>query len=182
MQVQQAGGWISYAIPLVVIAMVMAIRWKRMSRVRPLKLERLWILPTLYAVVIGVTFSRFPPQRWGWLFCLIALVLGAGLGWQRGKMMRITLDPDTHRLGQTSSPAALLFILLLIAVRSGAKGAISYAGPAGLDPMALTDILMALALGLFTAQRLEMYLRGRRMLAAARSGAQATSATAASVS
>ena len=112
----------------------------------------------------------------------IALVLGAGLGWQRGKMMRITLDPDTHRLGQTSSPAALLFILLLIAVRSGAKGAINYAGPAGLDPMALTDILMALALGLFTAQRLEMYLRGRRMLAAARSGAQATSATAASVS
>ena len=80
MQVQQAGGWISYAIPLVVIAVVMAIRWKRMSRVRPLKLERLWILPTLYAVVIGFTFSRFPPQGWGWLFCLIALVLGARPG------------------------------------------------------------------------------------------------------
>ena len=165
MQAQQPGGWISYAIPLVVIVIVMAVRWKRMSRVRPLKLERLWILPALYAVVIGFTFSRFPPQGWGWLFCLIALVLGAALGWQRGKMMRITLDPETHTLGQTSSPAALLFILLLIAVRSGARSAISYAGP--IDPMAITDILMALALGLFTAQRLEMYLRGRRMLAAA---------------
>ena len=167
MQAQQAGGWISYAIPLIVIAVVMAIRWKRMSRVRPLKLERLWILPAFYAVVIGFTFSRFPPQGWGWLFCLVALALGGALGWQRGKLMRITLDPATHTLGQTSSPAALLFIVLLIVARSGAKGAMSYAGPVGLDPMAITDVLMALALGLFTAQRLEMYLRGRRMLAAA---------------
>lgn len=168
MQAQQAGGWISYAIPLIVIAVVMAIRWKRMSRVRPLKLERLWILPAFYAVVIGFTFSRFPPQGWGWLFCLVALALGGALGWQRGKLMRITLDPATHTLGQTSSPAALLFIVLLIVARSGAKGAMSYAGPVGLDPMAITDVLMALALGLFAAQRLEMYLRGKRMLEAAR--------------
>ncbi len=164
MQAQQPGGWISYAIPLVVIAIVMAIRWKRMSRVRPLKLERLWILPAIYAVLIGFTFSRFPPQGWGWLFCLIALLLGAGLGWQRGRMMRITLEPKTHTLGQTSSPAALLFIVLLSVVRNGAEEAMRYAGPVGLDPMAITDILMALALGLFTAQRLEMYLRGKRML------------------
>ena len=34
--------------------------------------------------------------------------------------------------------------------------------------MAATDVLMALALGLFAAQRLEMYLRGKRMLEAAR--------------
>lgn len=165
MQGQQPGGWISYAIPLIVIAVVMAVRWKRMSRVRPLRLERLWVLPAIYAVVIGFTFSRFPPQGLGWAFCLVALVLGGALGWQRGKMMRITLDPETHTLGQTSSPAALLFIVLLIVVRSSARGALSYAGPTGLDPMAITDVLMALALGLFTTQRVEMYLRGRRMLA-----------------
>jgi hypothetical protein len=165
MQGQQPGGWISYAVPLVVVAVVMAIRWKRMGRVRPLKLEHLWILPTIYAAVIGVTFARFPPHGWGWAFCLAAVALGAALGWQRGKMMRITLDPETHRLNQTSSPAALLFIVLLIVVRSGARGALSYAGPAGLDPMAITDVLMTLALGLFSAQRLEMYLRGKRMMA-----------------
>ncbi|MCP3735185.1 cytochrome c biogenesis protein CcdC [Sphingomonas sp. RP10(2022)] len=167
MHTQQPGGWISYAIPLVVVAVVMAIRWRRMSRVRPLKLERLWILPAVYAVVIGFTFSRFPPHGAGWAFCLVALALGGALGWQRGKMMRITLDPETHDLGQTSSPAALLFIVLLVVVRSGARGAMSYGG-GGFDPMAVTDVLMALALGLFTAQRLEMYLRGKRMLAAAR--------------
>lgn len=49
----------------------------------------------------------------------------------------------------------------------GPGGAMSYSGGA-FDPMAATDVLMALALGLFAAQRLEMYLRGRRMLEAAR--------------
>lgn len=168
MHTEQPTGWISYAIPLVVIAVVMAIRWKRMSRVRPLRLERLWMLPAFYAVVIGFTFSRFPPHGWGWAFCVAGVALGGALGWQRGRMMRITIDPETHALGQTSSPAALFFIILLIVVRSSARGAMTYAGPTGLDPMAITDVLMALALGLFTAQRLEMYLRGRRMLAAAR--------------
>lgn len=167
MHTEQTGGWIGFAIPLIIITIVMAIRWRGMSRVRPLKLERLWIMPALYAVVIGVTFARFPPQGWGWAFCLAAVALGAGLGWQRGKMMRITLDPATHTLGQTSSPAALLFIVLLVVVRSGARGALSYAEPTALDPMAITDVLMALALGLFGAQRLEMYLRGQRMLAQA---------------
>jgi hypothetical protein len=167
MQAQQPGGWISYAIPLVIVAIVLAFRWKRMSKVRPLKLEQLWILPAIYAVVIGFAFSRFPPHGLGWLFCVIALVLGAALGWQRGKMMRITLDAETHTLNQTASPAAFLFIVVLVVMRSGARGAMSYSGGA-FDPMAVTDVLMALALGLFTAQRVEMYLRGRRMLMAAR--------------
>jgi hypothetical protein len=82
-------------------------------------------------------------------------------------MMRIMFDPETHRLNQTSSPAALLFIVVLLVVRSGARGAMSYSGGA-FDPMAATDVLMALALGLFAAQRLEMYMRGKRMLEAAR--------------
>ena len=167
MQVHQAGGWVSYAIPFVVIAIVVAIRWKRMSRVTQLKLERLWMLPAAYAALVVFAFSIHPPKGLAWLFCLLALGLGAALGWQRGKMMRIMFDPETHTLNQTSSPAALLFIVVLIVVRSGARGAMSYSGGA-FDPMAATDVLMALALGLFAAQRLEMYLRGRRMLEAAR--------------
>jgi hypothetical protein len=40
--------------------------------------------------------------------------------------------------------------------------------PGHLNPMALTDILLAFALGLFATQRLEMYLRARRLLDEAR--------------
>ena len=40
--------------------------------------------------------------------------------------------------------------------------------PLHLDAFAITDMLVALALGLFTTQRIEMYLRAKRMLETAR--------------
>jgi NAD/NADP transhydrogenase beta subunit len=166
MQADGQSSLLTYVITAVVIAVVFAVRWRRMSRVRPLKLERLWILPGLFAVLVGITFAMTPPVGWGWAFCLAALMLGGALGWTRGKLMRITVDPETHALSQSSSPAAMLFILAIVAVRQGAR-----AGGAGwlhLDALAMTDMLMSLALGLFAAQRLEMFLRARRMLATAR--------------
>lgn len=159
--------WWSYAVPAVVIAVVMALRWRRMSRARPLKLERLWILPSLYAVLAVVMFATRPPVGWGWMFCALALVAGAALGWQRGRMMRITVDPDSHALNHSASPAAMLFLLAIVLVRQGLR-APAVESAIHLDPLAATDMLVALALGLFTAMRIEMFLRGRRLLAAAR--------------
>lgn len=161
-------GWISYAITAVVIAVVFALRWRRMSKVRPLKVGQLWIFPALYAVVAIGMFVSFPPHGLAWLFCAIALGLGATLGWQRGKLMRITVDPETHALNQTASPAAVLFILVLVVMRSGARAVLVGDNALHLNAMAVTDMLIALALGLFTAQRAEMYLRARRLLETAR--------------
>ena len=172
MQGQQDVTWVSYVVPAVIIAVVLALRWRRMSRVRPLKLERLWVFPTFYAAVAFVMYVRFPPQGWGWAFCAAALALGTALGWQRGKLMRITVDPETHALNQSASPAAMLFILALIATRFGARSALSGGGGAlHLNAMAITDILIALGLGLFAVQRIEMYLRAKRLLDAARGSA-----------
>lgn len=159
--------WIGYAVSFAVIALVLAFRWKRMSRPRPLKLERLWVLPTLYAALCVFLYAQHPPCGVAWVFCLAALFVGALLGWQRGRMMRIAVDPDTHSLNQSGSPAALLFIVALVAARSGARIAVERSGW-GLDPLVFTDVLMALALGLFAAMRIEMFLRGRRLLAAVR--------------
>ncbi len=156
--------WISYAIMALVIAVVFTLRWRRMSQVRPLKLERLWIFPTIYAAIAAYMFVAFPPQGIAWLFCALALILGAALGWQRGKLMKIAVDPETHALNQVASPAAMLFILGLIAVRSGARMALVGDNSLHLNVLAVTDILLALALGLFSVQRIEMYLRARRML------------------
>jgi len=166
MQANDVQGWISYAITAVVIAVVFAVRWRRMSVVKPLKLERLWVFPALYAAVALYMAVMYPPHGLAWLFCAIALVMGAALGWQRGKMMRITVDRDTHTLNQTGSPAALLFIVALVGTRAIARVAVERSGW-GIDPLAFTDVLMALALGLFAAMRVEMFLRGRRLLAVA---------------
>lgn len=171
MTVEPASPWVSYAITAAVIAVVFALRWRRMSRVQPLKLERLWVFPALYALVATYMFATHPPEGWAWAFCGFALVAGAVLGWQRGRMMRITVDPDTHALNQSASPAAVLFIVALIVVRSGARMALSSGGGAlHLNAIAVTDMLIAFALGLFTLQRLEMYLRARRLLDDVRRG------------
>ncbi|QNA84750.1 DUF1453 family protein [Sphingomonas sp. So64.6b] len=160
---------ITYAITGVVVAIILFFRIRRMSRARPLKLERLWVLPVAYLLLAIFVLSQVPPAGMTWLYCALALVFGAALGWQRGRMMRISVDPETHALNHQPSPAALLFIVVLILVRFGARelaqmnGAVSH-----LNALVVTDVLIAMALGLLTAQRVEMYLRAKRLLQAAR--------------
>lgn len=158
-----------YAIPGMIILTVLFFRLRSVGKARRLRLERLWIMPAFYAAIVGFVFWSAPPHGMTWLWCLVALGVGAGLGWWRGKLMRVAVDPETHELSQTVSPAALLFIVALIAIRSASRAmAIEMAGPGHGGLMAATDILMAFALGFIAFQRVEIFLRARRMLAEAR--------------
>lgn len=161
--------WAQYLAPAAVIAMVLFFRLRSVGKARKLRLERLWILPAVYAAIVGFVFWSVPPHGSIWLWCLVALAVGAGLGWWRGKLMRVAVDPETHELSQTVSPAALLFIVALIAVRMGSRAmAVEMAGPGSTGLMAATDILMAFALGFIAFQRVEIFVRASRMLAEAR--------------
>src|SRR6185437_2794594 len=100
--------WITYAITIGIIVVVLALRMRGMSKMRPLKLGALWIVPALYLAVAVFMFVQLPP-------------IGAAVGWQRGKMMHIHVDPDSHALNQKASPAAMMFLIVLIVVRAGAR-------------------------------------------------------------
>jgi hypothetical protein len=164
-QVVQPTGIAQYLIPIAVFAVIFAFRARRMSQLRPLKLEQLWIVPAIYLVVVIASFVATPPTPLGWVAALAGLVAGAGLGWWRGKTVAIHVDPATHRLHQKTSPLGLLILLVLV----GAKVVARSGGQAAhLDVASLTDALLGLALGTFTAMRVEMLLRGRRLLAGAR--------------
>ena len=161
--------WVSMAITLGLVLIVMALRMRGMSKMRPLKLGNLWIVPAIYLAVTIWMFVLLPPVGWVAIASVGALLIGAAVGWQRGKMMHIHVDPETHALNQKASPAAMFFLVILIVVRTGARsllGAESHVSPA-----MLTDPLIAFALGMFTLTRLEMYLRAKRLLEAARSAA-----------
>ncbi len=167
MQVQPVHqSWISYAISAVVIVLVLAFRMRRMGKMRPLKLETLWVVPVLYLAIAALMFFQLPPKGWVAIASAIGLVLGAAFGWQRGKMMHIHVDPETHALNQMASPAAMFFLIALIVVRMGAKTILG--AESNVSPAMLTDPLIAFALGMFTLQRVEMYLRARRLLDQAR--------------
>lgn len=158
--------WISIAITIAIVVIVMGFRLRRMGQMRPLKLESLWIVPAMYLVVAALMFWQLPPVGWVAIASAVGLAIGAAVGWQRGKMMHIHVDPDTHALNQKASPAAMFFLIALIAVRSAARGILGQ--DSGVSPAMLTDPLIAFAFGMFTLTRLEMYLRARRLLEEAR--------------
>jgi membrane protein CcdC involved in cytochrome C biogenesis len=160
--------WISYAITIGVIVVIMALRMRRMGQMRPLKLETLWVVPVMYGVVAALMFFTMPPVGGVALATLAGLAIGCVVGWQRGKMMQIHVDPTTHALNQKASPAAMFFLIALIVVRMGAKTILGQ--ESNVSPAMLTDPLIAFALGMFTLQRLEMYLRAKRLLEEARGG------------
>ena len=161
--------WITYAITIGIVVIVLGFRMRRMSQMRPLKLGSLWIVPALYLVVAALMFVQLPPVGWVAIASAIGLLIGAGVGWQRGKMMHIHVDPETHALNQKASPAAMIFLIALIVVRSAARSIIG--GTGAISPAMLTDPLIAFALGMFAVQRVEMYLRAKRLLEEARGSA-----------
>ena len=158
--------WISYSITIGIIVIVMALRMRNMSKMRPLKLGTLWVVPALYLAVAAMMFAQLPPTGWVAIASVVGLLIGAAIGWQRGKMMQIHVDPETHALNQKASPAAMFFLIALIIVRAGARSVLGQ--DSNISPAMLTDPLIAFALGMFTLTRLEMYLRAKRLLEEAR--------------
>ncbi len=156
-----------YVIPIAIIAVVFLIRGRQMTRMRRLTLERLWIVPAVYLAIVVVPFALTPATATGWLVSVAALAVGAALGWQRGRMMAIHVDPETRTLSQRASPLAMLFLFAIVLVKMAAQ---SEGRSMHLDVALVTDAALSLALGTFAVTRLEMYLRGKRLLAAARAG------------
>jgi hypothetical protein len=161
-QSQPHQSWISIAVTVAIVGIVLALRMRTMGRMRPLKLETLWVVPALYLVMAALMFWSFPPKGWVAIASAAGLAIGAAVGWQRGKMMHIHVDPETHALNQKASPAAIIFLVALIVVRSGARAVLGETG--NVSPAMLTDPLIAFALGMFSLTRLEMYIRAKRML------------------
>lgn len=161
--------WLRYVVPIVIIGLVMALRMRNMRRERPLRIERLWIVPAIYCVVAGATFWLTPPTGLAaWIAVAVALAAGAAIGWHRGRLMRITVNPETHQVSQQASPAAMLLIVGLIVLKMATRNLDGVIPGVHFDVRAVTDVAIALALAMLTATRVEMFLRARRLLAEAR--------------
>ena len=166
---QHQSNWLTTLIPFAVLAVVLALRFRSMSRERPLKLETLWIIPVVYSLIAGSMLFALPPPPIGWGLVALGLAAGLTLGWYRGKMIRIERDSETGELRQRASPLAMMLLLALIAIKLGARSIFgeSAAAHPGSGAMMLTDAFIGFALGLLSATRLELYLRGRRLIEAA---------------
>lgn len=159
----------SYLIPLLIIGLVIL----RNARARTLKVERLWISPAiLMTLTIAVFATNPPPGPLGVGIDILAVGLGALLGWWRGRASRFTIDPATHVVTSRVSPVGMLLILGIFGLRYILRSVLgSEASVLHLTAAEITDSFLLLAVGVVTTQRLEWWIRARRMIAEAKATA-----------
>ncbi|MBO9709572.1 MAG: DUF1453 family protein [Caulobacter sp.] len=160
---------IQMLITVVVVAVIFALRFRSMNRERRLKLEFMWVLPALMLLGAAALFAQVTPHGMDWLWLAAIFAAGAVIGWWRGKLIPITIDPETHLLNTKPSPAAILFLLALFVVRFGLRTLLESEAQAWhVNAVLLTDGFMVLGVGLFAVSRLEMALRAWNLLREAR--------------
>lgn len=164
---QPAGNWITALLPFVIIAVVLALRLRSMSRERPLRVQTLWVVPVTYVLLAGSMLLTLPPPPVGWGLVGVGTAIGAAIGWHRGKLIRIHRDEQTGELRQKASPIAVLLLAALVVLKLGARAIFgeTAAGHPASGALLLTDGFIGFALGLLLATRLELYLRAQRVLA-----------------
>ncbi len=166
-----------YIIGGTIFLVLMVFRIRGMSRSTRLRLEWLWVTPAILAAIAALSMLAQPPAGMDWAWLALALVLGAAPGWYRGKMMHITVDPETHALNTKASPAAIIFIVVILLARYGLRYlAMTQAQAWHVSATVITDALIVFAVGLFGMQRVEMWIRANRLLGEARAARAAGAA------
>ena len=163
-----SAGLMTYIVPLGVLGLLLVLR---NARPRRLKIERLWLWPVGYALLLAVVLAEAPPPIDAVSIALLVAgaALGLAIGWQRARFTEIRIHPETHDLTSRASPIGLVFIFAIVALRYGARDFL--AGNAeyiGVSVVTAGDALSVLAVATLIAQRLEIWRRANRMLAEAR--------------
>lgn len=161
-------------IPLAFIPVVLILVLLRNRRRRVLKPELLWVMPAIVTPLIGLgvwgsayspnaVHAPFGPDAWAVL--ALGAVLGAVAGWYRGKTITIEKEPDGSLRSQ-ASPLGLVLVVALFGFRGVLRPLIeTHAAQWHLNALAVTDAFLVFAMALIVAQRVEMFIRARRVLA-----------------
>ena len=157
-----------FLIPIAVAAVIILLR---NSRPRRLKIESLWLVPVIYLVFLALALYAAPPPLTLMSLAILAgaLLIGAAIGWQRGRFTRIDIHPETHDLTSRASPIGLIFIFAIILVRYAARDFLAgNASSLHLPVIAVADGFVVLVVAMLSVQRLEVWMRASKILAEAR--------------
>lgn len=167
---------LQFILPLLIIIPILALRWRRMSTKRRLKLGLLWLRPASVVLVCiaAVVLPRVlhapgqPVHTFGLLdtaVIAVAVAVGSVAGWYMGRTMKIDVHPEDGTLMVQSSPVGLLVILGLVLLRMGVRAGAGYGAQAWHLNVGLTfEGLIVFSAALFTARSTEMYLRAKKVM------------------
>jgi hypothetical protein len=161
-------------IPSLIGLLLIAWVVRRNLRSRKLQMDRMLLFPGILLLITTYMFVSDPPRElWVWGTLAGALALGGLLGWHRGKLTPITHDPDTGELIAQPSIAAAVLILAVFAIRFALRAWLAAAPGANHNHVSVvvTNALLIFSVGVVAVQRIEMYLRCRRLLTQAATAA-----------
>jgi hypothetical protein len=161
-------------IPLIVMAIVLPLVFLRNRRPRTLDPRRMWIMPAIMVPMMGLALwgtsmdPRIPHVAFdalAWAILAFGLVLGGAFGWWRGRMTTI----EKHADGTLKAQASPIGLILIIAVMLGRRALSAFLEPHaaewGLNALAITDAFLLFVVGMIVMQRLEMFIRARKVQA-----------------
>ena len=157
-----------YLIPMGIALVVIVAR---NSRPRKLRIERLWITPAVYILLMGAALAAppVPPVTVVNVGVLIlGFAIGVALGWQRGRLTSIHIHPETHDLSSRASPIGILLIFGILMLKSVLRSMGKDIVVGSVHIEAAGDALLVMGVATIATQRLELWLRASRMLAEAR--------------
>ncbi|MCJ2177938.1 CcdC protein domain-containing protein [Novosphingobium album (ex Hu et al. 2023)] len=169
----QPGHWLAY-LPFAIFALVMLWRFRSLNRARPLRVATLWIFPVVVLGLVSFALYGMHPTAKGWLLFVGGTGVGAMLGWQRARMMRLHIEGEgaEARVMMRQSVAALVMILAIFVLRRFLLSGVSPApgSRTGGDALLVTDAMLGFAVGVICVQRVVLWLRARRLVVQHRSG------------
>ncbi|QYE35590.1 cytochrome c biogenesis protein CcdC [Polymorphobacter sp. PAMC 29334] len=149
-------------IPLVIIG-VLVIRRRKPQRIR---IERLWIMPVLMTAFIGSGLYYTPHAAFHPLtYAAFAIALAVGLiaGWFRARTVPMSFDAASGTVVTEPSIVAIVVLVALFAGRSLLRMAL-VGSATGIDAGTISDGFLLFAVGLIVGGRIEMFVRGQRLI------------------
>ena len=154
-------------LPLLIVLVVAGLMARRMVRPRRFRVATAWIPLALIAVSAAAFFATRPPPSIIQAGELVSIFgLGLGLGYLRGRLVDISIDPATGVATQCGTPLGLVFIVALFVLRGSVRIAAMQHPEWGLDVNTLTEFLIPLALGMLTGYPLVLRQAYRRAITA----------------
>jgi len=163
-------------LPLAIFAGVMFWRMRTMDKARPLRLRTMWLMPVLFVALVGIVLFGMPPKALGVGALVLGVAIGAAVGWQRARLMRLHIEGEgaEARVMVRQSRAALVLLMALAGLRTlfrSATGAAQVSGAAGsahlsAGALAMTDGLLGFALGMIVAHRVGLWRRAKALTSA----------------
>lgn len=160
--------------PLIVLLVMLPLILLRNRAPRTLRPKWMWVTPAIIVPLMGLALwgtsmepgaDHAPFTVASWMILAAGLLLGGVAGWWRGKMTTIERHADGTLRAQ-ASPLGIILIIGLFLGRSALRSVLEpHAAAWHLNALAITDAFLLFVVGMIVAQRIEMFIRARRVLA-----------------